>query len=155
MRLFKGRTHSTLIFNFFHIFRTGSSPIVDGCKYKFRLGFDPFILSRNQNLIALYPGSVWLVDHPSEGPAVGPSTLPKLGRTSPCPVAGPYACTAGSKPTLFPFPLPQDTPAEQIRTNKSEQIRNKSGQTKMTLMQARTNKSDETFTYLLRLLLQK
>jgi hypothetical protein len=76
-------------------------------------------MSRNQDLIALYPAAVWLVDHPSEGPTSGPSTLPKHGRTPSCPEAGPYACTAGSKPTLFPFPLPQDTPASWHWSNDS------------------------------------
>jgi hypothetical protein len=35
-----------------------------------------FIISRNQDLIVLYPGAVWLVSHPIEEPIIGPSTLP-------------------------------------------------------------------------------
>ena len=97
--------------------RTGSSPIVDGAITTPAYGF---IISRSQDLIVLYPGAVSLVDHPSEGPTADPSTLPKHGRTPACPEAGPYACTAGSKPTLFPFPLPQDTPASWHWSNDSD-----------------------------------
>ena len=77
------------------------------------------MISRNQDLIVLCPGAVWLVDHPSEGTNAAPSTLPKRGRTPACPEAGPYAYTVGSKPTLIPFPLPQDTPARSHWSNDS------------------------------------
>src|ERR1700685_1140345 len=43
-----------------------------------------FIISRNQDLIVLYPGAVGLVSHPFEEPIIGPSTLPSPRPPVPC-----------------------------------------------------------------------
>jgi hypothetical protein len=66
-------------------------------------------MDRNEGLPVLHLAEALLDVRPSEQPSAVPSRFPMHGRTPVYLRGGPYVCTGGSMPTLFPSLLQRDT----------------------------------------------